>query len=231
MGLGQQMKSSRPPIDGVRERYWASLAKRHAPGAWTILDAGYREAHRGYHSWRHIDDLLAKLDAFSDLAARPDLIAIAIFWHDAVYATRKSDGGLRPDSENVRDSAALFRENTLLNEMEAAAIYEMIMATADHLDAKASRELYPGFAKDLDLFLDLDLSSLAAPWDVFAENLEKIRFEYAWVPEVLFRVGRIKMLQDFLAQGDLLFRLGETRALWSDAARNNLLRCIGELRA
>ena len=34
------------------------------------------------------------------------------------------------------------------------------MATANHLSARAATEHYAGFARDLDLFLDLDLSSL-----------------------------------------------------------------------
>lgn len=225
------MRSPYVTDDGIRRRCWATLAKRHAPGAWEIIDAGYRESRRGYHSWDHIDDLLLKLDSFSALAVRPDLIATAIFWHDVVYSTRRADGGLRPDSDNVRDSAALYCRHSLSNETDVAAVCDMIMATADHLDAEASCELYPGFAKDLDLFLDLDLSSLAAPWPLFAENLEKIRFEYAWVPEQLFCLGRVKMLQTFLNKGDRLFRRDETKALWSRAARDNLLRCIGELRA
>jgi predicted metal-dependent HD superfamily phosphohydrolase len=225
------MISSGTRIDDVRSRYWALLAKQHAPGAWEILDAAYREAHRGYHSWDHVDDLLQKLDAFAHFATRPDLIATAIFWHDAVYASRNNDGGLRPDADNVHDSAALYCRHSLANETDAAAVCDMIMATADHLDAKASGELYPGFTKDMDLFLDLDLSSLAATWEIFAENLEKIRFEYAWVPEIAFSLGRLKMLRSFLESGDRLFRLDETRALWDNAARNNLTRCIGELRA
>ena len=225
------MRWSRTMIDDLRNRYWALLAKQHAPGAWEILNAAYREAHRGYHSWDHIDDLLQKLDAFVHLATRPDLIATAIFWHDAVYATRVEDGGLRPDFDNVHDSAALYCRHTLSNETDAAAVCDMIMATADHLDAKAAGELYPGFSQDLDLFLDLDLSSLAAPWERFAENLDKIRFEYSWVPEIQFSHGRLKMLRTFLDRGDRLFRLDETRALWSPEARANLMRCIGELRA
>jgi predicted metal-dependent HD superfamily phosphohydrolase len=225
------MRSPHATVDGVRHRYWAMLAKRHAPGAWKVIDAGYGETHRGYHSWDHIDDLLLKLDSFSALAVRLDLIATAIFWHDVVYATRKADGGLRPDSDNVRDSAVLYCRHSLSNETDVAAVCDMIMATADHLDAGASCELYPGFAKDLDLFLDLDLSSLAAPWPLFAENLEKIRFEYAWVPELTFSLGRVKMLQTFLNKGDQLFRREETNRLWSGAARDNLLRCVGELRA
>ena len=225
------MSASGAMIDDIRYHYWASLAKQHDPSAWDILNAAYREPQRAYHAWEHIDDLLHKLDEFCTLAARPDLIATAILWHDVVYSTRNEDGGFRPDAENVCDSDALFRRRTMMEGAEVDAVSEMIMATAHHLDAVASSERYPGFAKDLDLFLDLDLSPLAAPWSVFAENLDKIRFEYAWVPEAAFCFGRLEMLERFAKNDASLFRRDETKALWLDSARSNIARSVEDLRA
>jgi predicted metal-dependent HD superfamily phosphohydrolase len=231
MDIGQQMSARVGMIDEIRYHYWASLTKQHDSSAWNILNAAYNEPQRAYHAWSHIDDLLHKLDEFCALAARPDLIAIAIFWHDAVYATRNRDGSARPDVENVRDSDALFRRHTIMGQEDVEAVSEMIMASANHLDAIASREIYPGFARDLDLFLDLDLSSLGAPWETFAENLDKIRFEFAWVPEAMFCFGRLEMLDRFAKKGALLFRREEMRAVWLDAARRNISRTTEELRA
>ena len=65
--------------------------------------------------------------------------------------------------KNVRDSGELFRQHTLLNKSDADAVYDLIMATANHLQARAEKQFYAGVAGDLDLFLDLDLSSLASP--------------------------------------------------------------------
>ncbi len=174
---------------------------------------------------------MEKLDDFRALSAKPELIATAVFWHDAVYATRKPDGGRRSDFENVRDSAELFHDYTLLNAADADAVNELIMATADHLRAEAKQHHYDGFSGDLDLFLDLDLSPLAAPWETFAANLEKIRFEFSWVSEAEFNLGQIGMLEGFLKADARLFRREETREKWRDAARANLAFCIDELRA
>lgn len=215
----------------IVQKYWRKLAGRHDAGAFATLDAAYHEKQRGYHDWAHIVDLLTKLDELAHLAARPDLIAMAIFWHDSVYATRDAEGKLRPDADNVRASAALFERHAKFDAMEADAVHAMIMATARHLDACAEREFYPGFSGDFDLFLDLDLASLAAPWPVFEENLAKLRFEYAWVPEGVFFLGRLQMVQAFVACGDALYRRAETRALWRDAARENLSRATNALRA
>jgi len=43
----------------------------------------------------------------------------------------------RPDYENVRDSGELFRQYTLLNKSDADAVHDLIMATANHLQAMA----------------------------------------------------------------------------------------------
>lgn len=215
----------------ITDKYWALVAARHDAEAFAVIDAAYREPQRAYHGWGHIVDLLLKLDGLPHLAARPDLIATAIFWHDSVYLTRDPDGCPRADAENVRDSAELFARHSNFGAMEAQAVHDMIMATASHMKAKATTEHYPGFAQDLELFLDLDLSSLAAPWPVFEKNLDAIHFEFGWVPDETFYEGRVKMLEAFLGGGDRLYRLPQTRALWLATARDNLLRVDAELRS
>jgi predicted metal-dependent HD superfamily phosphohydrolase len=216
--------------DPIVEKYWAQLASRHDAEAFTTLDAAYREPQRAYHAWNHITDMLTKLDQLTSLATRPDLIAAATFWHDAVYLTREPDGHPRSDPENVRDSVLLFEKHAKFDPMERAAIHDIIMATSNHMKAKAKKEHYPGFSRDLDLFLDLDLSSLAVAWPVFEKNLEDIRFEFQWAPEQDFYLGRTRMLESFLGGGEKLFRLPETRALWLAAAQDNLKRAKSDLR-
>ena len=218
-------------VKDVVKKHWRSLEGSHGPSSWDALDRGYREAHRAYHAWDHIAELLEKLDAFQALSAKPALIATAVFWHDSVYATQAPDGGKHTDLENVRGSAELFLRHTLLNADDAAAVHELIMATADHTRAEAKQEHYDGFASDLDLFLDLDLSPLAAPWKIFAANLEHIRFEFAWLPEREFHTSQIAMLEGFLKADARLFRRAETRKKWLAAAKDNLRLCIEELRA
>jgi predicted metal-dependent HD superfamily phosphohydrolase len=217
--------------ESVIEKFWDLIAARHDAEAFQTLDAAYREPQRAYHAWGHIADLLAKLESLRPLATRPDLIAAAIFWHDSVYLTRGPDDRPRTDPENVRASAALFARHEKFQPLEAQAVHDMIMATSSHMKARATQVHYEGFARDLDFFLDLDLSSLAAPWAVFEQNLDDIHFEYGWVPKRAFYLGRVQMLKSFLAAGDRLYRLPETRALWLSQARANLQQADADLRA
>jgi len=218
-------------IDNVVHKYWALVAARHDADAFVTLEAAYCEAQRSYHDWRHIADLLHKLDELQSLATRTDLVATAILWHDAVYSTREPDGAFRPDAVNVSASAELFRRHSRFGAADTDAVAEMILATINHVDAVASGERYKGFSDDLDLFLDLDLSSLGASWDEFEENFARIRFEYSWAPEPLFYAGRLKMVTTFGASSDRLFRRAETRARWLRPARENLQRSGRELTA
>ena len=206
----------------LHEKYWIEhFAARHAPGAWEALRAGYEEPHRGYHSWRHIDVLIAELERHRALAERFDLILAAIFWHDVVYTTRASDGAPRPDADNVRDSAAMFRRYSAMSEADTAAVAALIMATADHVAARGNG--------DLDLFLDLDLSPLALPWDEFTRNTADIHKEFAWIPEREFLMGHGAILERFLSAKHL-YRRPETRAAWEARARENIGRWVPELR-
>jgi predicted metal-dependent HD superfamily phosphohydrolase len=214
----------------IREKYWMPLEGRHKTGAWEALDAGYTERHRSYHTWDHIAGLLEKLSEFSDLSTRSDIIAVSVFWHDVVYRTQNQDGSPRPDYENVRDSGELFRQYALLNKCDADAVYHLIMATANHLQARAEKQYYAGFSGDLDLFLDLDLSSLASPWQEFAEGLARIRTEFSWASEVVFCSIQVQILENFAKADAWLYRRMETSEKWRDAARANLKRCIPELR-
>jgi predicted metal-dependent HD superfamily phosphohydrolase len=214
----------------IKKKYWSPLEAKHKTGAWEALDAGYTERHRAYHSWQHVAGLFEKLGEFSDLSTRADIIAMSAFWHDVVYRTQNHDGTPRPDYENVRDSAELFRKYTLLNQPDAAAVYGLIMATADHLQARAEAQHYAGFAGDLDLFLDLDLSSLASPWEKFVEHFNAIRSEFSWVPELGFYSKQIQILENFAKDDVQLYRRAETREKWRDTARANLMRCVTELK-
>lgn len=213
----------------IRDRFWRPLEAFHKPGAWEALDAGYGGPGRGYHSWNHISDLLGALDGALELVTRRDLVAAAIFWHDAVYTTRDARGRRRDDVDNVRDSAMLFRSYSLFNAADEEAVYEMIMATADHLEAKANHDFYAGFSDDLDLFLDLDLSTLATSWERFAENYRAVRFEFDWVPEAEFDAGQGAFLASMLNNEGKLFRRAETIRRWRAPALANIARCLKAL--
>jgi predicted metal-dependent HD superfamily phosphohydrolase len=105
-----------------------------------------------------------------------------------------------------------------LNKSDADAVHDLIMATANHLQARAEKHYYAGFA----------LSFLASPWEEFVEDLARIRTEFSWASEVVFSI-QLQILNNFAKDDVRLYRRAETSGKWPVAAMANLKRCITEL--
>jgi predicted metal-dependent HD superfamily phosphohydrolase len=79
----------------------------------------------------------------------------------------------------------------------------------------------PGIDADLAPLLDLDLSILAAAPAVYRTYAQAIRLAYAHVPDELYRLGRGRILEGFLAR-DRIYRTEQLHALWDEHARANI---------
>src|SRR5262249_20071392 len=90
---------------------------------------------------------------------------------------------------------------------------EMILATKHHRGADLSW--------DMKAFLDLDTSILGAPEEIYKEYSRAIRKEYSWIPDVLYREGRMKVLNDFLER-EYIYCTDEIRAKYEIQARHNI---------
>jgi predicted metal-dependent HD superfamily phosphohydrolase len=62
----------------------------------------YCEPHRHYHTLAHIRHCLREFDQAASLMDHPDAVAMALWFHDAIYVPGAMD--------NERRSAGLFRE-------------------------------------------------------------------------------------------------------------------------
>lgn len=190
----------------------------------------YSEPHRTYHDETHIADMLQLLDRYQNTATRPDLITHAIFWHDVVYTTRDTNGNYRPDALNVQESADAFLGHVQdMEQKDHKAVSAMIMATSGHDVPQFDAAYYKGFTRDTALFLDLDLSSMATPWDKFWNNTKAIRQEYDWIDKDVFCKTRADILEKFLGR-DHLYHVVPDREIWDNKARDNLGRSIQKLR-
>ena len=96
-----------------RERF-ESLLSRCCPRA-ARVDAGaifdeisgrYHEAHRRYHTPRHIRHCLGELDLAADLLEDGDAVEMALWFHDVVWEAQA------PPASNERRSARTLRGPT-----------------------------------------------------------------------------------------------------------------------
>jgi predicted metal-dependent HD superfamily phosphohydrolase len=183
------------------------------------LVAAYTAPGRHYHDLRHIETLLGLAEDCADEIADRGTVEAAIWFHDAVYDTRRGD--------NEERSAALAAERLMgaTDSDRVARIAAMIRATACHArpdfaDAAA--------AHDCALFLDMDLAILGSPEADFEAFDTAVRREYDWVTDEQWRLGRRAVLTGFLARPSI-YASARFQASHEAAARRNLARAIARL--
>ncbi len=184
------------------------------PAIFEDLIKAHQERHRHYHTVNHVRACLAHLNDIRDLLEHPSEVALAFWFHDAVY---------KPfSSTNERDSAdwaVQFLENNHADQSQINRVESLIMATRHN----------PGsLAGDLAFMVDIDLAILGSRADVYDQYERNIRREYKWVPGVIFRKKRKALLRGFLAR-DRIYQTDHFAEIWEAPARENLKRAIAGL--
>ncbi len=179
------------------------------------LVARYSENHRKYHTLQHLEECLNHFDEFREGAEHPLEIELALWFHDAVYEVKRKD--------NEKKSADWARSFALEMGLESAAaerIHALIMATLH--DALPQ-------GPDAQIMIDVDLAILGAEESRFEEYEQQVREEYGWVPGILFRRSRKKVLKGFLERPRIYSTARFTTAR-EEQARKNIRLSLRQLR-
>ena len=194
--------------------HWCELGAVSDDALHARLITAWSEPQRHYHTLQHLDECLAHFDTAREAAQRPGEVALALWFHDAIYDTQRHDNEAR--------SAALAHDSLLqagVARDAADRVHALVMATR--------HDALPQGA-DAQLLVDIDLAILGAPRERFDEYERQVGLEYAHVPEADRRAGRGRILRAFLARpaiyGTPLFR-----ARFEAAARANLAYSLGKL--
>lgn len=164
-------------------RTWNELQHTPPPGLYEQLLQAYNEPQRHYHTLQHLAECLQLQSESAHLAQRPAEIAIALWFHDAVYDVKAHDNEARS-----ADWAVTALQAAGVSAEIQARVHALIMAT-EHTAAP--------LAGDAALLVDIDLAILATTPARFAEYERQIRQEYAWVPADVFVEKRKAVLQGF----------------------------------
>ena len=178
------------------------------------LLARYREPHRAYHTLQHLEECFAALDLLGNACERPAEVALGLWFHDAIYDTKRTDNEALSADWAERSA----REAGLTHDL-AARVRELVLVT--------KHDGVPSGA-DASLLVDIDLGILGAAPARFDEYETQVRFEYSWVPEDGFRSGRIRVLRSFLERPNI-YATPRVRAEREARARENLTRSIAQL--
>lgn len=180
----------------------------------------YMQPCRPYHNLSgHISDCLGNLEEVKALCPNPNLVELAIWFHDAIYETW--------DSENEHRSGLLahFFITKLMGlpPMVATRVYHLILATKHRMPPEQ-------LSHDARILVDIDLVPLGVDPIQFETNCKNIRIEYSWVkPENLYFRERANILEEFLRRNSV-YSTRYFREKYENQARLNLKKEIQRLR-
>lgn len=196
-------------------RLWQRLgAQGTSDAVFDRLAAAYGEPGRAYHTLDHVLDCLALLDDADFTAAERDPVEAAIWFHDVFYDSRRRDNEVR---------SAEWAERTLSGAgvpSETTARVAQLIGMTDHSSPPADASG--------QLLCDVDLAILGRDQAEFDEYQRRIREEYGWVSDPLYRVGRARVLSGF-ADRPWIYLTQRFRDRYEAAARANLHRALAGL--
>jgi predicted metal-dependent HD superfamily phosphohydrolase len=201
-----------------RERWlalWSRLGARGTGASvFGLLSAAYSEPGRVYHNAGHILDCLSELDRARDLPNSADEVEAGLWFHDTVY---------RAGAPNNEALSAELAQRTCseagISDGSSNRIKDLILAT---------RHDSVPMLRDEQIICDIDLAILGREPDAFDRFEHRVRREYAWVPEPVYRRERSAVLSAFLRRPSI-YQIDRFRDRYEAAARSNLKRLIARL--
>lgn len=148
---------------------------------WDNIVDHYTQAHRYYHTLRHLEEMYVHLSTYYNTTI-PIASSLALFYHDFEYNPLRSD--------NERQSA--LHAERKLKEWQAPQdlidlVVTMILTTKEHNSNIDNTEIAA--------FLDADMAILGQDCNTYALYCEQVRKEFNVYPDLLYRKGRKAFLE------------------------------------
>lgn len=174
---------------------------------WKEIDTNYSDSRRYYHNLHHLENLLIELDECKPHIKNETAVLFALFYHDIIYNVNKKDN----EEQSALLAAQRMQQLHCSNEL-IEGVKEMILATKTH---------HISGDNDINLFTDADLSILGKERATYFDYCKQIRKEYKIYPDLLYKPGRRKVLEHFLAM-EHIFKTEIFRNKYEAAARKNI---------
>ena len=196
---------------------WSSLGRPAPVGLQAELMTAWSESQRHYHDQRHLRECLAMWMRWREHSPRAGEVAIALWFHDAIYDPQASSNELNSAAWAARSLVRAGADSDT-----AQRVHDLVMATQH--DAPAAL----GASLDAQLLVDIDLSILGSPAERSERYDQDVRKEYAWVPGFRYQEARAPVLQSFLDR-PRLYHGEHAVALLEAQARVNLAAALSRL--
>jgi predicted metal-dependent HD superfamily phosphohydrolase len=180
-------------------------------GVFNRIAAAYCEPHRHYHDYTHIEHCLSEFDEVKDLCGSPDEVEFAIWLHDAVYDPHEAD-----NEERSEKLAMEILSKLGYPEIKSNNVRDLILITRHDKDPATPDE---------QLIVDIDLSILGQPPDIYSIYENNIRAEYSWVSKAAYIEGRSNILRSFLNRPSIYYT-ERFESLYGNQARVNMAQAV-----
>jgi predicted metal-dependent HD superfamily phosphohydrolase len=209
----------------LRDRWdamWNLLEASPRTGLFETILSRYDESHRHYHTAVHLQECLDAFDLLRDLCRFPGEVEFAIWFHDAIYNSARSD------NEELSAELALKSLEKSGGEIEGAhRIHAMILGTRHHSVQSEKMALLK--ESDCGILMDCDLRIFSESEERFSQYEHQVRKEFFSVNDAQFYRGRLRVLENFYRR-NRIYQSKLFYNLYEEKARNNLEKSIASLK-
>ncbi|OGL99723.1 hypothetical protein A2318_03225 [Candidatus Uhrbacteria bacterium RIFOXYB2_FULL_45_11] len=175
----------------------------------------YGESHRKYHTLAHIVACLQEFESIRSECDDPLGVELAIWFHDLFYEIGNKDN---EDRSADRVHHLIEPRGWVMNHALTA---DVCIRATKHAETPSEN--------DAQIMVDVDLSILGQPWNVYEAYTHQIRTEYKRIPNLLYIPGRHKVMRSFLDRA-YIFSTANFRVRYEAQARANIARELETLK-
>ncbi len=204
------------------KKSWITLTSKYTDDEfilkqlWEEINKKYTSKKRHYHNLNHLDSMFQLAENNQADLIDYDTIQFAIWYHDIIYNALKSDNELKSAEFAIKRLKKLKIDP---KSIENCA--NLIISTKKH-------EIINAQNQDNAYLLDFDLAILGTTWEIYESYTQKIRKEYSMYPNFMYKRGRKKVLQHFLARPQIYYT-EKYHDLWEANARKNIQKELSSL--
>lgn len=175
------------------------------------IENSYGASNRYYHTLEHLEHCFEEMDNLTQPLEDWNAVELALWLHDIVYIPELAN------NEELSSAIGFCYGLELSADYRfAAAVRQLIQATAH-----GSWDGLP--TGDKAIVTDIDLSILGSDEIRFACYETAIRKEYGHLSDVIYRKGRIKVLESFLAK-QRIFQTDFFYSRYEEQSRRNIAK-------
>ena len=192
---------------------WQEFAPQNGEAAdrnYSRMARKYGEAHRKYHTVKHLAEVFALFEENRAAFKNPQAVALALFYHDVIYDIQSSDNEERSAQYASRALAEMGADPQLI-----ARVADLINMTKVHkADAKDG---------DAALMMDIDMAILGASPARYKEYAAAIEAEYTshYAPQD-YRKRRLQQFLEPCQKNTRLFITDAFERKYGAQSRRNL---------